>query len=70
MNDNTNQKSPGIILWFTGLSGAGKTTVAEGVLSCLKKKKNQHVLLMVFGLGKQPIAIWGLAKAILKLIMH
>ena len=70
MNDYTNKKSSGIILWFTGLSGAGKTTVAEGVLSSFQKKKSQHVLLMAIGLGKQPIAIWDLAKAILKLIMH
>ena len=70
MNDNTNPKSPGIILWFSGLSGAGKTTVAEGVLSSFQKKKSQHVLLMAIGLGKQSITVWGLAKAILKLIMH
>ena len=38
MNDYTNHKSHGIILWFTGLSGAGKTTVAEGVLSGFQKK--------------------------------
>ena len=37
MNDNTKPKILGIILWFSGLSGAGKTTVAEGVLSCFKK---------------------------------
>ena len=33
-----NSKSLGIILWFTGLSGAGKTTVAEAVLTYLQKK--------------------------------
>ena len=70
MNDYTNPKSSGIILWFCGLSGSGKTTVAEGVLSGFQKKKSQHVLLMAIGLGKQSITFWGLAKAILKLIMH
>ena len=70
MNDNTKSKFPGIILWFTGLSGSGKTTVAKVALSRFQKKKSQHVLLMAIGLGKQPIAIWDLAKAILKLIMH
>ena len=38
MNDNTIPKSSGIILWFSGLSGAGKTTVVEGVLSSFQKK--------------------------------
>ena len=70
MNVNTRPKSPGIILWFTGLSGSGKTTVAEGVFSCFQKKKSHLVLLMAIGLGKQPIAIWGLTKVILNLIMN
>jgi adenylylsulfate kinase-like enzyme len=43
MNDNTKPKIPGIILWFTGLSGAGKTTVAESVLSLFQKKKFHRV---------------------------
>lgn len=31
-------KSTGFVLWFTGLSGAGKTTVAKAVLARLKKE--------------------------------
>ena len=34
-----------IVLWFTGLSGAGKTTVAEGVLFSLKEKNiSAHII--------------------------
>jgi len=37
MNKGTYHKS-GLVLWFTGLSGAGKTTIAEGVSEKLKKR--------------------------------
>jgi len=33
------------VFWFTGLSGAGKTTVAEGVQECLCKKGYRVVIL-------------------------
>ena len=31
------EQKPGIILWFTGLSGSGKTTVAERLLTLLRE---------------------------------
>lgn len=58
MDDNTSsKKTSGIILWFTGLSGAGKTTVAEGIFAIFREKTSLHVLLMEIGLGKRPIPI-------------
>ena len=34
-----NYQLPGIILWFTGLSGSGKTTVGNEILRMLQKQK-------------------------------
>ena len=45
MDNNDRSKSSGIVLWFTGLSGAGKTTVAEGVLVSLQEKNiSAHII--------------------------
>ncbi len=41
MHKNSNNKK-GFILWFTGLSGSGKTTVADKVSEKLKQS-NQHI---------------------------
>ena len=38
MSEIKNKKNNGAILWFTGLSGSGKSTVAEGVFEYLKKQ--------------------------------
>ena len=37
MDNNICEQKPGIILWFTGLSGAGKSTVAERLLTRLQE---------------------------------
>ena len=37
--------SIGKLLWITGLSGAGKTTIGEEVYKMLKKKKSNTVFL-------------------------
>lgn len=37
-------KSPGITLWFTGLSGAGKSTIAEYVEKNLGKNNKVYIL--------------------------
>ncbi|MBD3279730.1 MAG: sulfate adenylyltransferase [Candidatus Pacebacteria bacterium] len=33
-----NQKTPGFVLWFTGLSGSGKSTIADAVFKLLAKQ--------------------------------
>ena len=38
MGNNIFEQKPGIILWFTGLSGSGKTTVAERVSTRIQEK--------------------------------
>ena len=38
MDNNICEQKSGIILWFTGLSGAGKTTVAERLLTRIQEK--------------------------------
>ena len=37
MDNNICEQKPGIILWFTGLSGAGKSTVDERLLTRLQE---------------------------------
>jgi len=37
MDNNICEQKPGIILWFTGLSGAGKSTAAERLLTRLQE---------------------------------
>ena len=37
MDNNICEQKSGIILWFTGLSGAGKSTVAERLLTRLQE---------------------------------
>jgi len=39
------QCSPGICIWFTGLSGSGKSTTAEA-LSCLIQKKGRVITML------------------------
>ncbi|MFO7807440.1 MAG: adenylyl-sulfate kinase, partial [Candidatus Moraniibacteriota bacterium] len=39
MSENKNLK--GFVLWFTGLSGAGKSTIADEVYKKLKKNGNK-----------------------------
>ena len=34
-----NNKNLSIVVWFTGLSGAGKTTLASDLSKIIKKKK-------------------------------
>jgi adenylylsulfate kinase-like enzyme len=41
------------ILWFTGLSGAGKTTLANIISKKLKKKSSKLKKLMVIYLEKK-----------------
>ena len=69
MDNNICEQKPGIILWFTGLSGAGKSTVDERLLTRLQESNFSVQLLMVIKLGQHVIAIWGLVKVILKSIM-
>jgi adenylyl-sulfate kinase len=38
-------KSSGIVLWFTGLSGSGKTTVAKGLIKILESKSISSIVL-------------------------
>ncbi len=42
MHKNSNNKKNGFVLWFTGLSGSGKSSVADKVSEKLKKS-NQHI---------------------------
>lgn len=42
---NHEQAIPGCVLWFTGLSGAGKTTLAEAVGAELRKQGHKVELL-------------------------
>jgi len=37
MDNNICKQISGIVLWFTGLSGAGKTTIAERISACLQE---------------------------------
>jgi len=37
MGNNISEQKSGIILWFTGLSGSGKTSVAESVSVCFQE---------------------------------
>jgi adenylylsulfate kinase len=37
MDNNICKKKSGLILWFTGLSGSGKTTIAERISVCLQE---------------------------------
>ena len=42
---NIRYKSPGIVLWCTGLSGSGKTTVANGLSDVLTKSSITTLIL-------------------------
>ena len=37
MDNNICEQESGVILWFTGLSGSGKTTIAERISVCLQE---------------------------------
>jgi len=39
---NTNNA---VVLWFTGLSGSGKTTISQGLKSCLEQKDKKVLVL-------------------------
>ena len=69
MNDSLLEQQ-GFILWFTGLSGAGKTTVGNEVLRMLQKQKISKRIIDGDEIKKRPtINIWGSAKPTSNVIM-
>ena len=69
MNDSLLEQQ-GFILWFTGLSGAGNTTVGNEVLRMLQKQKISTRIIDGDEIKKRPtINIWGSAKPTSNVIM-
>lgn len=44
-NNTTNNTQQGAVVWFTGLSGAGKTTISNLISEKLKEKAIPHIVL-------------------------
>jgi ABC-type glutathione transport system ATPase component len=58
----------GVVLWFTGLSGSGKSTVAGALEEALHQQGSVLTCLMVTMCVTACVVIWGLAMKTAKRI--